>query len=140
MEWNDAIEDPEKEKVRLEKLISENTKDAESYYKLGEVYENIGDDSKAIEYCEKALEIDPDNMLYLTFLIFLTLNYDNQKAFDTLAKFIELGPDEGDYYTERVIDELGCGDDEFSLKYIENLRKEGKEHVAHTMERWIWNP
>jgi len=140
MEWNDAIENPEKEKARLEGIINKNPKDAEAHYKLGEVYENMGDDSKAIEHCEKALEIEPDNMLFLAFLIFLTLNFDDQKAFDALAKFIELGPDEGDYYTERVIDELGCGDDEFALKYIENLRKEDRENTAHTMERWIWNP
>ena len=73
MEWNDVIENPENEKERLEKIIDKNPKDAEAYYKLGEVYENIGDDPKAIEYCEKALGIDPDNMLYLAFHIFLTL-------------------------------------------------------------------
>lgn len=143
MEWNDSIENPEKEKSRLEKIISENPNDAEAHYKLGEVYEFMrgeGGGLKAMECCEKAIAIDSVNTTYLAFLFYLTLNFDDQKAFDTLAKFIELWPDEGDYYTERVIDELGCVNVEFALKYIENLRKEDKEEVAHTMERWIWNP
>jgi tetratricopeptide (TPR) repeat protein len=140
MEWNDAIEDPKKEKLRLEQIIKEDPNDAEAHYELATVYENIHDDAKAIEYCEKAIALDPDKALYLAFLIFLTISFDAQKAFDALARFIDLGPDEGDYYTERVIDELGCIDEEFALEYIANLRTQGKEEIAHTMERWIWNP
>jgi len=140
MEWNDAIEDPKKEKLRLEKLIKEKPDDAEAHYQLAEVHENINDDAKAIEYCEKAIALDPDKAIYWAFLVFLTIRFDEQKAFDALARFIELQPDEGDYYTERVVDELGCVDSEFALKYITNLRAQGKEGVAHTMERWIWNP
>ncbi len=100
MEWNDAIEDPEKEKARLEKIISENPNNAEEHYGLGTVYEYMrgeGSILKAIECCEKAIVIEPDNMTYLAFLIYLTLNFDDQKAFDTMTNFIELGPDESDY-------------------------------------------
>lgn len=140
MEWNDAIVDPEKEKEQLEKAIEANPNDAEVHYKLAEVYENINNDAKAVEYCEKAIALDPEKALYYAFLVFLTIRFDEQKAFDALARFIELGQDEEDYYTERVIDELGCFDNEFALKYIANLKAQGKENVAYTMERWIWNP
>ena len=140
MEWNDAIKDPENEKLRLEKIINENPKDAEAHYKLAEVYENVNDDTRAIECCEKAIVLDPYKTLYFAFLVFLTIRVDSQKAFDALVNFIELVPDEGDYYTERVIDELAYADTEFAVKYIEGLRAQEKEGVAHTIERWIWNP
>ena len=140
MEWNDSIEDPEKEKLRLEKLIKEKPDDAEAYYQLAEVCENINDDAKAIEYCEKAIALDPNKTLYLAFLVFLTVRMDEQKALDTLTSFIERSPDESDYYTERVIDELAYIDVKFALQYIANLRAQNKEYVAHKMEGWIWNP
>ena len=65
---------------------------------------------------------------------------DEQKALDTLTSFIELSPDESDYYTERVIDELAYIDVKFALQHIANLRAQNKEYVAHKMEGWIWNP
>ena len=140
MEWNDSIEDPEKEKLRLEKLIKEKPDDAEAYYHLAEVCENINDDAKAIEYCERAIALDPHKTLYLAFLVFLTVRMDEQKALDALTNFIELSPDESDYYTERVIDELAYIDGKFAVQYIANLRAQNKEHVARKMEGWIWNP
>jgi len=140
MEWNDAIVEPEKEKERLEKIIEATPNDAEAHYKLAEVYENINEDVKAIEYCEKAIALDAEQPLYFAFLVFLAIRFDQKKAFDALAKFIEFDPNEGDYYTERVIDELAYADGEFAVQYIADLRLQGKEFVARTMERWIWNP
>jgi len=140
MAWNDSIKDPEKEKLQLEKLIKENPDDAEAHYKLAEVYGNMNDNDKAIECCEKAISLNPYNSLYFAFFFFLNHNFNQQKAFDALVEFIELVPDEGDCYTERVIDELGCVDSKFALEYIAKLRTQDKEYVAHTIERWIWNP
>ncbi|MCF7875192.1 MAG: tetratricopeptide repeat protein [Candidatus Omnitrophica bacterium] len=140
MEWNDSIENPEKEIERLEAALKKNPKDAEAYYQLAEVYENINNDDKAITHCKKAVELDPNNSLYLAFLVFLTIGFDDQTAFDALTRFIELGPDESDYYTERLIEKLGYGASEFGTKYIADLRAKGKECVARTMTRWIWNP
>lgn len=140
MEWNDNIENPEKEIDRLEAAIKKNPEDAEAYYQLAEVYENINKDDEAARYCKKAVELKPYNSIYLAFLVFLTIGFDDQTAFDALTDFIELGPDESDYYTERLIEKLGYGASEFGVKYIENLRAQGKECVARTMTRWIWNP
>ena len=140
MEWDDSIEEPEKERQRLEKLIKEKPDGADAYYQLGVLCENLNDDEKAIEYCEKAISINPHKTIYYGFLVFLTIRFDMQKALDALTNFIELRPDESDYYTERVIDELAYADGEFAVGYIAKLKAQDKERVAHKMEGWLWNP
>jgi tetratricopeptide (TPR) repeat protein len=140
MEWDDSIKNPEKERQRLEQLVKEKPDDADGYYDLAVVCEYLNDDDKAIEYCEKAISLYPYKPLYYAFLVFLTTRFDTQKAMDALVKFIEFVPDESDYYTERVIDELAYVDCEIAIKYIENLIAQGKEHIAHKMQGWIWNP
>jgi tetratricopeptide (TPR) repeat protein len=139
MEWDDSIEDPKKERQRLEQLVKEKPDDADAYYDLAVVCENLNDDNKAIEYCEKAISLYPDKTLYYAFLVFLTVRYDPKKAMDALVKFTELVPDESDYYTERVIDELGYMDNELAVEYLDNLRAQGKDFIAKKIQGWIWN-
>jgi tetratricopeptide (TPR) repeat protein len=140
MEWNDSIEDPKKERQRLEQLVKEKPNEADAYYDLAVVCENLNDDAKAIEYCEKAISLYPHKTLYYAFLVFLTVRYDPKKALDTLVEFIELVPDEGDYYTERVIDELAYMDNEIAVEYLDSLRAQGKDFIAKKIQGWIWNP
>jgi len=140
MEWDDSIEDPKQERQRLEQLVKEKPNGADAYYDLAVVCENLNDDDKAIEYCEKAISLYPYKPLYYAFLVFLTVRFDTKKALDALVEFIELVPDESDYYTERVIDELAYADCKIAVEYIENLRAQDKEHIARKIQGWIWNP
>jgi len=140
MEWNDSIINPEQERIRLEQAVKDNPDGPEAYYDLAVVCENLNDDDKAIEYCEKAISLCPNKTLYYAFLVFLTVRYDPKKALDALVEFIELVPDESDYYTERVIDELGYMDNELAVEYLDSLRAQGKDFIAKKIQRWIWNP
>jgi tetratricopeptide (TPR) repeat protein len=140
MEWDDSIKEPVKQRQKLEQLIKDKPDDPKGYYDLAVVCEYLKDEGKALEYCEKAVSLYPDESLYYAFLVFLTVGYDSKKALDALVKFIELVPDESDYYTERVIDELCYVDNDFAVEYIKDLRAQGKEGVACKIEKWIWNP
>ena len=140
MEWNDNIDDPQGQLTWLGQIIRKNPQDGHAHYKLAEVYEYMNQDAEAAQYCRKAAELDPVNSLYWAFLVFLTIRLDSKKAFAALERLIETVPDEGDYNTQRVIDELAYVDCDFAVKYISELRRQGREDVARVMERWIWNP
>lgn len=142
MEWNDNIENPEVEEKRLKELIQRNPKNAQAHYELGAVYENIGEYSKALEYCQKAIALAPKDETYYAFLVFLygMREPDDEKQMEAVANLAELEPDEDDWYVERAIDSLDGIDGEIAHKFITKLREQGKDDIAKTVERWVRNP
>lgn len=142
MRWNDSIDNPDAEEKRLQKLIERNPKDAQAYYELGAVYENVGNYSQAIEYCQKAIALDPKNETYCAFLIFLYGDREpnDQEQLKAAANLAELEPDEDDWCIERAIDSLDGIDGEIAHKFITKLREQGRDDTAKTVEKWVWNP
>lgn len=141
MEWNDSIENPDAEEKRLKELIEQNPKDAQAHYELGEVYEYVHDFTKAIEFCEKAIVLNPRNETYCAFLVFLygTRAHDDKKLLEAAANLAELEPDESDYLIERAIDSLDGVDSQIAHEYVTELEEQGRYKVARSLELWIWN-
>lgn len=142
MEWNDNIENPEVEEKRLKELIQRNPKNAQAHYELGAVYENIGEYSKALEYCQKAIALAPKDETYYAFLVFLysARVRDDEKQLKATANLADLHPDEDGWYIERVINSLDGVNEDVAHKVIADLKKQGRDYIAETLERWIWNP
>ena len=140
MRWKE-FDNPEEEKGRLEKLLGENSDNAEVYYELGVVYAYLFDFPKSIEYCEKALKIDPKNVLFHAFYSFVsTNNEDHENAIEALITLIELGADKGDYYVNLAQD-AQCGmDKEYALLKVADLRNVGKKAIADKLEDWLVKP
>lgn len=142
MRWNDSIDDPDAEEKRLVELIRRNPKDAQAYYELGTVYENVGDYSQAIEYCKKAITLTPRNETFCAFLVFLYGDREPnaEEQMKAAANLAELELDENDWYVDRAIHSLDGINAEIAHKFITKLREQGKDDIAKTIERWIWNP
>jgi tetratricopeptide (TPR) repeat protein len=140
MEWKE-FDSPQKEIRRLVILLKKNPKDAAAWYDLATAYASLYDFGNAIECGTKAVELDDQSALYRAFLVYAFLrDGQDQSAVDSLVKLVELNPDESDYYIELVIDSLYAINEEVALMKIQQLRGAGRESVAHTIERWIWNP
>lgn len=142
MEWNDSIENPEEETKRLEALIHKNPEDANAFYELGVLCEYMHDFPKAVQYCQKAIVLDQENVHFCAFLVYLysKREYDEAKALEAAANLAELRPDEGDYYIERAMDSLAAVCNEPAYAYITKLRGQGRNLAATTLERWFYNP
>ncbi|MCD5390569.1 hypothetical protein LR007_01700 [candidate division NPL-UPA2 bacterium] len=136
MRWIE-YDEPEKEKERIEKVISENPNDANAHYELGTVYAYF-DFARARECAEKAIELDPENILFWAFFAYACANNGaDQDAIEALTKLIELGADTDDYYVDMAT-AAECGmDNELAWHQIEELRNSGKEEVAKKLEKWL---
>lgn len=140
MEWRE-FENPRKAQQNFQKKVDENPRDAAALYDLATAQAYLDDYGAAIASCEKALAIDPENDLFLAFIVFAaTKECEYEKALEAAAKLIEFSADESAYYVERAIDALGWVDDKALEKVTEKLTKEGKGHVVDRLLRWIWNP
>jgi tetratricopeptide (TPR) repeat protein len=140
MQWKD-FDNPQKEIRRLVSHLEGNPQDATAWYDLATAYAGLYDYSSAVECCQKAVELEEKNVLFRAFQVYANLQDGQHKnALGALVKLIELDPDDSDYYVERVIDSLYALDEKMALAKIQELRDAGREAVAHTIERWIWNP
>ena len=143
MRWGDFddYEKLEEEIERREKVARENPKDANAYYELGVAYEYVHDWARAKECADKAIELEPKNILFQAFLAFVSMyTEDHQDAVDAISTLIELGADSGDYYVELACSVADGIDEELIWHRIEELRNAGKEQVAKKLEEWVINP
>ena len=140
MRWQE-FENPKVEKARLEKSIKENPNDAQAYYELGVVCEYIHDWATAKELCNKAIELDPKNITYHAFRVFLNSNLEeHEEAIEDLITIIELGGDESDYYVDMAQGAQRGMDKEYAVSKVVDLRREGKDRIADKLEKWLIAP
>jgi len=140
MRWID-FEDSEAEKERLEKKIKENPDDAQAYYELGTVYEYLRAWTTSKEFCDKALKIDPKNVMYHAFHSFVNTHLEeHEEAIYDLITVIELGGDESDYYVDMAQGAQRGQDKEYAVLMVVDLRKEGRDKIADKLEEWLLKP
>ena len=140
MRWAE-FEDPEQEKVKMEKLLKENPKDASAYYNLAVVYASMRDFFTAIELCEKAIDLDPRNAIYRALHSFAYTNIgEHGKAIEELVVIIELGTYESDYYVDIAQAAQRGMDKEYAVSKVVDLRKEGKTRISDKIEEWLIKP
>lgn len=73
--------------VELQKLISSNPSDAQSYGMLAELYQSMGEKEKALDTYNKILEIDPENpYIHLSLADYYRTNGDKEKSVIELKK------------------------------------------------------
>jgi len=67
--WNEAI-------MRWERIIDMDPRNAKAYNNLGVAYEAKGELEKALVYYKNAVELDPNNRIYMSNYIKFKRNYD----------------------------------------------------------------
>ena len=140
MRWAE-FDDPDKEKARLEIIVAANPADANAYYKLAAVHTSLLDFTKAIEFCEKAITLDPKNVTYRALSSYAhTEIEDHNQAIEDLVTIIELGADESDYYVDMAQGEQRGMDKEYALLTSVGLREEGRGKIADKLEEWLVRP
>ena len=141
MEWDDAIDNSEENQLRLKQIIKENPKEAEAHYKLASIYANIREYAMAIEYCEKAIHLDPKNVAYRALCSFANTNIeDHEQAIEYLVDIIELEADESDYNVDVAQDAQRGMDKEYAVSKVVDLRRAGKDRIADKLEEWLIKP
>jgi len=140
MHWQE-FDNPEKEKERLEKALSENPADANACYELGTVYAYVHDWATAKEFCDKAIGLDPKNITYHACRSFVNSHLEEHgEAIEDLVTIIELGGDESDYYVDVAQGAQRGMDKEYAVSRVVDLRKEGKDRIAGKLEEWLIKP
>ena len=138
MRWNDYYEDPDAEGEKLEKRIKENPADAEAYYELGALCDYAHDWGRAKNLADKAVELEPGNVTYQAFRVFMTAWFTEYKeAIDGLVTVIELGGEIGDYPVDMAWGALRGFETEYVISTVRRLRKEGKNHIAAMLESML---
>ena len=84
--------------LSIANAISLNENDPNVFYNLSISYQMIEDESKALFYIDKALEIDPQNDLYWREKATILINLDNEKALICAEKAISLNPESSNNY------------------------------------------
>ncbi|PZV23785.1 MAG: hypothetical protein DCF12_18400 [Snowella sp.] len=84
--------------LSIANAISLNENDPNVFYNLSISYQMIEDESKALFYIDKALEIDPQNDLYWREKATILMNLDNEKALICAEKAISLNPESSNNY------------------------------------------
>ena len=141
MRWDDDINNPAEEIKQLEETVKKNPRDANAYYRLGTAYECLKDFADAAEAAEKAVKLDPNNIIFQAFYSYAnTRDEKHEKAIEALVALIELGVDESDYYVDVAQGVQRGMDKESALLKIASLRKEGKDSVANKLEEWLVKP
>ena len=137
MRWCE-FDNPEEEQKRLDKMLSKNPNDANALYGLATVHAYEFAFDKVVEYCEKAIELDPKNITFHALLSYAsTQKGDNKRAIEELATIIELGGDDSDYYVDFAAYAQTGVDKSLAVKKIASLREEKKEQVAEQLGKWL---
>lgn len=88
--------------IELEEILKHNTDNKEAYFQIGICYSMILDFEKSIEYCKKALEIDP---LYKIVYNRMAYTYDwmgdFENAIQSIDMYISIAPEEANPYDSR---------------------------------------
>jgi tetratricopeptide (TPR) repeat protein len=84
----------------LKEILKEEGTDGTAAFELARIYEATGDEQQAVEYAEKAIELDDQNIWFQRFLadLFQKLN-NNERAAAVFEKIVVLEPeDDFNYY------------------------------------------
>ena len=95
---NKKYEDAKQAWVHVLKLLGDNEVDrqADIYYNLALLYEEISDNVGALETANMAVKISPNNPRYLDALVEISIiNKDKSSAVFALAKLAEVNPENG---------------------------------------------
>lgn len=79
------------------KAIDQNPKTALAYYRLGQIFSDTGKHNQAIEYMEKAANLDPEYLDNLGFVCHSAGSMD--KSIESLKKAIEFNPNNFEAYS-----------------------------------------
>ena len=135
MEWDDVIDNSEENQLRLKQIIKGNPNDAEAHYELASIYANIHEYAVAIEYCEKAIHLDPKKVAYRALCSFANTNIEeHEQAIEYLVDIIELEADESNRDVDMAQDAQRGMDKEYAVLKVVDLRKEGKDRIADKLE------
>ena len=117
--------------VDFEKQFSTSKAVREAYLQLIQIYQQKNDQNKVIEYCEKAIKIDPNNLVaLLTATRAYSLDGKNasldraiqygQKAVDEITKMKGQPPQQG--YTDQQWKEYIDSNDQLAKSYLAYAR------------------
>jgi superkiller protein 3 len=125
--------------------MNKKEKQAEKYFQQGYAYNNKGDYDKAIEYYNKAIELNPD---YAVAYYNLGNVYNNKgdygkaieyynKAIEYYNKAIELNPDSVDAYNNLGIAYNIKSDDDKAIEYYNKAIELNPGSIAYTIWKML---
>ncbi|MCD6161670.1 MAG: tetratricopeptide repeat protein [candidate division Zixibacteria bacterium] len=123
--------------VVLQKLIDKNPTDANVLYRIGDIYLERGDTTKALEMYNKALEFDSDNPDAWLNVALLNLSLKNFcKAAEKFERYVSLEPSDVDNNFLYLLSTYQCAKtDEELTKLKGNLEKFTMDNPDHC-EGW----
>lgn len=106
----------------LKEVLKEEGTDGTAAFELARLYEATGDEQQAVEYAQKAVELNAQNIWFQRFLadLFQKLN-DNERAAKVFEKIVTLEPDDDFNYYRWAYFLVRSGDIKQALKVYDQL-------------------
>jgi tetratricopeptide (TPR) repeat protein len=108
----------------LKEILKEEGTDGTAAFELARIYEATGDEQQAVEYAEKAIELDDQNIWFQRFLadLFQKLN-NNERAAAVFEKIVVLEPEDDFNYYRWAYFLVRAGDIKQALKVYDQLEE-----------------